>query len=69
MKKLSRNLYKATRTLGKIASTVNTIEHLGKSVKTKDPSHFAKHVARKKANKGLYKGSSKGMRFINRLFR
>lgn len=69
MSKISRDLYKATRSLGKVASTVNTLEHLGKSVKTGDPSHIAKHVARKTASKATYKGANEITKTINKLFK
>jgi hypothetical protein len=67
--KLSGNLYKATRQIGKIASTVNDLEHLGKSIKTGDPSHIAKRVARKATNQATHKGADNLSKQINKLLK
>lgn len=69
MSKLSNELYKATRMLGKTASTVNTIEKLGKSIKTGDVSHVANRLAKKEANKAVYKSANKISSNINNLIK
>lgn len=67
--KLSGNLYKATRTIGQMASTVNDLEHLGKSIKTGDPSHIIKRFARKTTNQASHGGADKISQQINKLFK
>jgi hypothetical protein len=69
MSKLTGDLYDATRTLGKIASTVNDLEHLGKSIATGDPSHIAKRFARKATNKASHNGADQVANAINKLFK
>ncbi|PLS19551.1 hypothetical protein CVD28_03800 [Bacillus sp. M6-12] len=69
MGKLSGDLYKATKKLGKIASTVNDLEHLGKSIATGDPSHIANRVARKATNQATHKGADKVSKQINKYFK
>lgn len=69
MSNLTNGLYKATRTLGKVASTVNDLEHLGKSISTGDPSHIAKRVARKTTNKATHKGANEVSKVINQFFK
>lgn len=69
MGKLSGDLYKATRTIGKIASTVNDAEYLGKSLATGDPSHIAKRLARKATTKATHKSADKISRQITKLFK
>lgn len=68
MSKLTGDLYNATRKLGKIASAVNDLEHLGKSIATGDPSHIAKRVARKTTNKASHRGAKSVANTINKLF-
>lgn len=69
MGKLASGIYGATRKLGKVASTVNTLEHVGKTIKTGDPSHLAKHVARKATTKASHKGANEVSRAFNKLFK
>lgn len=67
--KLSNKLYKATRKLGKTASTVNTIEKLGKTIETGDVSHIANRLVKKETNKAIYKTANKASSTINNIFK
>lgn len=67
--KWSGDLYKATRKLGKIASTVNDLEHVKKSIETGDPSHIAKRLARKATNSVTHKGADTVSKQINKLLK
>lgn len=69
MAKLSTSLYKATRKMGKIASTVNTIESIGKSVETGDMSHLTNRIIRKETNKIAHKTANKASSNINKLLK
>lgn len=69
MSKITKALYGATRTIGKIASTANDLEHLGKSIQTGDPSHIINRVARKEINKNSHKVANKLASNINKFLK
>lgn len=69
MRKLSSSLYKATRAIGKVASAVNDLEHLGKSLKTGDASHIVNRMTRKSVNSVSHSGAEKIAKTINKWFK
>lgn len=69
MGKLSGDLYNATRTIGKLASTVNDVEHFKKSVEIGDFSKIANRVARKAITKASHEGADKMSKQIIQLFK
>lgn len=69
MKKLVSTLYKASRSVGKVASTANDVRHLKKTIETRDPSHIIKHIAKKSARKASHKQADKVANQINKLLK
>lgn len=55
VKKMSTTLYDLTRKVGKVASTINDLENLGKSIKTGNPSYITKRIIRKNITKNANK--------------